>query len=410
VPGHRGREWSARRKRSRLHRRRTGRKLTRLLTRVAGRHAACDTRPVKPGRTLPARTADYGNLTRAREATAAVLAAIERPRSLRPRPLPPWSVWPRPLRPWKLPGELLSGELLSGKLRLRDLRSRKLRSRKLRRWELRRGAERPRMRLFGERSAAWTSGAGLRCAGLSWAHLAVAGKPSGGVLTAAARCSFIWRAAVRPSAGGRSRVWRSRLRTTGPPAAVLVAAVLPTDLRRAALRPPGKLARGLRRRMLGRRLLGRVRPGGWRELGTARDRALRPGTGGRRGLPARSVAIGAVAISATVPRSRSPGRLASETGPAGESAGRGPGTAGRDRSAAHAVVTRTPAQPRTPIPRTFVPRQTGIASWTGAPADPGVGISPAFIIRPVFGARPPTPAPPPREPCHIIDRRHPGDL
>jgi hypothetical protein len=383
MPGHRGRERSARRKRPRLHRRRTGRKLTR----VAGRHAAWDTRPVKPCRALAAGTADYGNLTRAGEATAAVLAAIERPWSLRPRPLPPWS----------------------GKLRRRDLRSRKLRSRKLGGWELRRWAERPRVRLFGERCAAWTSGAGLRCAGLSWAHLAVAGEPSWGVLTAAARSSFVRRAAVWPSAGGRSRIRRSRLRTSGPSAAVLLAAVLPTALRRAALRPPGKLAQVLRRRMLGRRLPGRVRPGGWRELGTARDRALRPGTGGRRGLPARSVAIGAVAIGATVPRSRSPGRLASETGPAGESAGSGPGIAGRGRSAAHAVVTRTPAQPRTPIPRTLVPRNTGIASWTGAPADPGVGISPAFIIRPVFGARPPTPAPPPREPCHIIDRRHPGD-
>jgi hypothetical protein len=259
--------------------------------------------------------------------------------------------------------------------------------------------ERPRVWLFGERCAAWTSGAGLGRAGLSWAHLAVAGKPSCGVLTDAVRSSFVPRAAARPYAGGRSRKRRARLLTAGPPAAVLLAAVLPTDLRRAALRPPGKLARGL-----GRRLLGRVRPGGWRELGTARDRALRPGTGSRRGLPA-----GSVAIRATVARSRSPGRLASETGPARESAGRGPGTAGRDRSAAHAVITRTPAKPRTPIPRTLVPRQTGIASWIGAPADPGVGISPAFVIRPVFGARPPTPAPPPREPCHIIDRRHPGD-
>jgi len=255
------------------------------------------------------------------------------------------------------------------------------------------------VRLFGERRAARTSGAGLRCAGLSCAHLAVAGKPFCGVLTAAVRSSLVPRAAVRPSAGGRSRIRRARLRTAGPPAAVLLAAVLPTDRRRAALRPPGKLGRGLRSR-----LLGRVLPGGRRELGTARDRALRPGTDGRRGLPATSVAIGA-----TVARSRSPGRRTSKTGTAGESAGRGPGTAGRDRSAAHTVITRTLDEPRTPIPRTLVPRQTGIASWTGAPADPGVGISPGFIIRPVFGARPPTPAPPPREPCHIIDRRHPGD-
>jgi hypothetical protein len=307
-------------------------------------------------------------------------------------------MWARSLRPLKLSGKLLSGKLRPRKLRPRKLRRCELRPRK-RRWELRRWAERPRVWLFGERCAAWTSGAGLRCAMLSWAHLAVAGKPCCGELTAA----------VRPSAGRRSRIRRAGLRTDGPPAAVLLAAVLPADLRRAdlrraGLRPPGKLARGLRSRMLRSRLLGRVRPGGWRELGTARDRALRPGTGGRRGLPARSVPIGA-----TVARSRSPGRLASEAGTAREFAGRGPGTTGRDRSAAHAVITRTPAKPRAPIPRTLVPRQTGIASWTGAPADPGVGISPAFIIRPVFGARPPTPAPPPREPCHIIDRRHPGD-
>jgi hypothetical protein len=372
VRGHPGRERPARRERSRLHRR-TGRKLTRLLARVAGRHAAWDSRPVKPGCTLPAGIAGHGNLTRAGESTA-VLAAVERSWSLRPRPLQPWalraqSYWARSLRPWKLSGKLLS----------RKLRPRKLRRRKLRRRKLRRRAERPRVWLFGERSAAWTSGTGLRCAGLSWAHLAVAGKPSGGVLTAV-RSPFVSRA-IRPSAGGRSRIRRARLRTDGPPAAVLLAAVMPTDLRRAALRPPGKLARGLRSR-----LLGRVRPGR------------------RRGLPGRPVAIGAA-----VAWSRSPGGLASETGPAGESAGRGPGTAGRERSAVHAVVTRTPAKPRTPIPRTLVPRQTGIASWTGAPAVPGVGISPAFIIRPVFGARPPTPAPPPRKPCHIIDRRHPGD-
>jgi hypothetical protein len=401
VPGHPGRE-RPRRELSRLHRR-SGRKLTRLLARVAGRHTARDSRPVKPGRTLPAGTADHGNLTRAGEATA-VVAAVERPWSLRPWSLRSWSLGARALRPrslrarslrsWKLSGKLLSGKLLSGKLRRRKLRRRKLRRRELGRWP-----ERPRVWLFGERCAAWTSGAGLGRAGLSWAHLAVAGKPSCGVLADAVRSSFVPGAAARPYAGGRSRIRRARLLTAGPPAAVLLAAVLPTDLRRAALRPPGKLARGL-----GRRLLGRVRPGGWRELGTTRDRALRPGTGSRRGLPA-----GSVAIRATVARSRSPGRLASETGPARESAGRGPGTAGRDRSAAHAVITRTPAKPRTPIPRTLVPRQTGIASRAGAPPGPGVGISPAFVIRPVFGARPPTPAPPPREPCHIIDRRHPGD-
>jgi len=87
VPLHPGRERSARRERSRLHRR-TGRKLTGLLARVAGRHAAWGSRPVEPGRTLPAGTADHGNLTRAGEATA-VLAAVKRPWSLRPWRLRP---------------------------------------------------------------------------------------------------------------------------------------------------------------------------------------------------------------------------------------------------------------------------------------------------------------------------------
>ena len=105
------------------------------MTQVAGRHAAWDCRPVKPGRTLPAGTAGYGNLTRAGEATD-VLAAGERSWSLRAG-----SLQARSLRPWKLSGKLLS---------------RKLRARKLRRWELRRWAERPRVRLFGEGSAAWT--------------------------------------------------------------------------------------------------------------------------------------------------------------------------------------------------------------------------------------------------------------
>jgi hypothetical protein len=197
--------------------------------------------------------------------------------------------------------------------------------------------------------------------------------------------------------------------TAGPPAAVLLAAVLSAGLRGAALDGPGKLARGLPTlpgSLLAGPLLGRVRPGGRGELGTARDRALRPGTGGRRGLPAGSVTTGPA-----VARARSSRRLAGETGTAGETAGRGTrtGTAGRDRPAAHTVITRSPARPRTPIPRALVPRPTGIASWAGAPAGPGAGISPAFVVRPVFGARPPAPPPPPRKPCHSIDRRHPGD-
>jgi hypothetical protein len=196
--------------------------------------------------------------------------------------------------------------------------------------------------------------------------------------------------------------------------------VLPVDLRGVALRPTArKLARvlhsrGLRSRLLRSRALGPVRPDGWYALRAAHSRALHPGTGGRHALAAWSVAI-----AATVARPRPSGRLSAgtrppgESGPAGESSARGSSTrarsAGRGGAAAHAVVTRTPGKTRTPIPRAIVTRQTGIASWTGAPADPGVGISPAFIIWPVFGVRPPTPAPSPREPCHIIDRRHPGD-
>ena len=148
---------------------------------------------------MPAGAASYGNLTRAGEATA-VLAAVERSWSLGPLPLRPWSLRPWSLRPWSLRARSLRPWKLSGKLL-----SGKLRPRKLRRWELRRRAECPRTWLFGEGSAARMSGAGLRWAGLSWAHLAVAGKPSGGVL-AAVRSSFVPRAAVRPSARGRSRV------------------------------------------------------------------------------------------------------------------------------------------------------------------------------------------------------------
>jgi hypothetical protein len=286
----------------------------------------------------------------------------------------------RSLQPWKLGGELLSGELRSG-------------------------AERPVVWLSGEGSTARPSGAGLRCPGLSYAHLAVAGEASP-VLTAAVGSTGVGSGGVRcaavrpPAVGRRSRIRPSWLRTARPSAAVLLAAILPIDLRRGALRPTaGKLAR-----VLHPRVLGRGRPDGWCGLRAAYDRALRPGAGRRHGPPARSVAI-----DATVTRSRPPGRLPGETRPAGESPRGRSGIAGRAGTAAHAVVTRTPAKPRTPIPRALATRQTGIASWTGAPAGPGVGISPAFIIRPVFGARPPTPAPPPREPCHIIDRKHPGD-
>jgi hypothetical protein len=327
--------------------------------------------------------AGCGNLTRAREA-AAILSADERHWPFRPQ-----SLRPRPLRPRSLQPRKLSRELLSGKLRPR--------------------AERPVVWLSGEGSTARASGAGLRCPGLSCAHLAIAGEASP-VLTAAVGSTGVGStgvgsavvpcADVRPAVGRRSRIWPTWVRTARPSAAVLLAAILPVDLRRAALRPTaGKLAR-----VLHPRVLGRGRPDGRCGLRAAHDRALRPGTGGRHGPPAGSVAIGA-----TVTRSRPAGRLTGETRPAGEPPRRGSGIAGRAGTAAHAVVTRTPGKPRTPIPRALATRQTGIASWTGAPADPGVGISPAFIIRPVFGVRPPTPAPPPREPCHTIDRRHPGD-
>jgi hypothetical protein len=317
---------------------------------IAGRHAAWTSGPVHPRCALPA---GEGNLTGAGE-TAAIRPAVERP----------WPLWAWSLRPWKRPRELLPRELLPG-------------------------GERPGGWLLDERSAAWASGAGVVCAGLPRAHLAVAWKTPA-----------ILSAAVRSPAVRRSRIGPTRLRTGRPVGAVLLAAILPIGLRRAAPRPAaGKLA-GVSRPPL----LGPVRPGGRCALRAAGNRALHPGTGGRHGLPARSVAIGA-----NVPRPRPPGGLADETGAAGESTRRRSGTAGRNGTAAHVVVTGSPGKPRTPIPRALVTRQTGIASWTGAPADPGVGISPAFVVRPVFGARPPTPAPPPREPCHVIDRRHPGD-
>ena len=238
--------------------------------------------------------------------------------------------------------------MLTGSLRTRSLRPWKL-SRELLSGKLRPGAERPVVWLSGEGPAARAAGAGLRCRGLSYAHLAVAGEASP-VLTAAVESTVVPCAAVRPPAvGRRSRIRPSRLRTARPPAAVLRAAILPIDRRRAALRSTaGKLAR-----VLHPRLLGRGRPDGWCGLRAAHDRALRPGAG--------------------------------ETRPAGESPRRRPLLAGRAGTAAHAVVTGTPGKPRTPIPRALATRQTGIASWTGAPADPGVAISPAFIIRPVFG-------------------------
>jgi hypothetical protein len=294
------------------------------------------------------------------------LAAVERPRSLRTRlqrarALRSRSLRTRSLQPWKLPGELLSGELRPG--------NGKLRPRAERPWVLL-----SEVWLSRERLAARVSGTGWGRAGLPGARLAVAGESSPGLTTV--RSAGVPSPGVRsPAVGRRRRVGPARLRATGPCAAVLLAAILPVDVRRAALRPTaGKLAR-----VLHPRLLGGVRPGRRRGLRAAHGRPLRPPAAGRHRLAARSVASGAT------------------------------WSVGRAGTAAQAVVTRTPAEPRTPIPRTFVTRQTGIASWNGAPAGPGVGISPAFVIRPVFGARPPTPAPPPREPCHTIDRKHPGD-
>jgi hypothetical protein len=257
------------------------------------------------------------------------------------------------LRPRKLSGKLLTRKLLTRKLGFRELRPRELRPR----------AERPGGRLLRKRAAAWTSVARLRCAGLTQARLVANGEPSP-VLAAA----------------------------------VLPAALLPIALRRAALRPAaGKLARVLRPG-----LLSPVRPGGR----AVRARTLHPRAVGRHALSAGSISVGAT-VTRSGPRSGLPG----ETGPAAESAGRRPrhGPASRARTTAHAIVTRTPAEPRTPIPRALARCETGILSWSGAPAGPGVGISPAFIVRPVFGVRPPTPPPSPREPCHIIDRKHLGD-
>ena len=404
LRGHPRRKRAARRERPGRHR--TARKLTRLRSRIAGLHAARDSLPIKPrgagtaGTTGGAGAAGRGHLTRAREA-ARVLAADERPRSL---------------RTWKLTRELLTGKLLTRKLLTRKLLTRKLRPCKLRPCrlgpeelgfgELRPGAERSGVWLLAERSAPWTSGAGLRCAGLSWAHLAVVRETSA-VLPGAVRSSFVPRARVRPAAVGCGRMRAARLRPARPAAPLRAGALLTgATLSIALLRVPRRAAAGKLARVRHSRLLGPVRPSGWSALLTPHGRALHPGTGGRHARPARSVAA-----RATIIRPRPPGRLTSETGPAGESASRGTGigTASRDGTAAHAVVTRTPGKPRTPIPRIPVTRHTGIASWLGAPADPGVGISSAFVIRPVFGARPPTPAPPPREPCHIIDRRQPGD-
>jgi hypothetical protein len=396
--GHPGRQRSARLEWPGRHR--PAGELTRLRRQVAGRNAAGRSGPVEPRCALPARTAEGSgpagasgttgerNLTRTGEA-AGIRPAVERARCLLP-----WSLWS-----WRLSGELLSGKLLLLELRPSELRP---------------GAERPRVWLLGEGSADWTSGAGLHRTGLhrtglhrtglhrtglSRAHLAVAGEASP-VLTAAVRSSFVPRAAVRPSAVRRSRVRPTRRRTARPPAAVLAAAELRIGRRRAARRPAaGKLTR-----MVWLRLPGSVRPGRRHALRAAGNRALHPGTGGGHARPARSGAVGA-----TFTRPRPPGGLANEAGPAREPPGSGPGPASRDRTAAHAVVTRTPAEPRTPIPRALVIRETPVASWTGAPAGPGVDISAAFVVRPVFGARPPTPAPPPREPCHIIDRKHPDD-
>jgi hypothetical protein len=250
-------------------------------------------------------SAGHGNLTSAREA-AAILAAVERYWPLRPWSLRTRSLRTRSLLPWKLSGELLSGKLGPG-------------------------TERPVVWLSGEGSTARAAGAGLRCPGLSYAQLAVAGEASA-MLAAAVGCTVVpWAAVRRPAVRRRSRIRPSRLRTARRPAAVLRAAVLraailPIDLRPAALRSAtGELAR-----VLHSRLPGRGRPDGWCGLRAAHDRALRPGAG--------------------------------ETRPAGESPRRGSGLAGRAWTAAHAVVTRTPAKPRTPIPRIFVTRQASIAS------------------------------------------------
>ena len=314
LRGHPGRERPSRPRAAR-HRtgwKLTGRKLTRRLARVAGRHADRDSRPVKPRRTGTAGTARQRSLTRAGKADA-ILAAVERPWTWLTRSLRTRSLLHGPLRPWKLPGERLSGKLRRGKLRS--------------------CAERRGLRLSGERSAAWASGTGRPHPGLPKARLTIPGQGCPALTTV--------RSAVVPCA------W---LRAARPPGAALLGAKLPIDRRRAALTSTaGKLAR------VRARCPGRERPGGWCGLRAAHGRALRPRAGGRHGLPARSVAIGA-----TVIRSGSTGGLSRETWPATESTGSGPGPGragtGRARTAAQASVTRTPAKPRTPIPRTLVTR------------------------------------------------------
>ena len=152
LRGHPGRERPARHRAAR-HRagwKLTGWKLTRLRARVAGRHAARDSRPVEPRRTRTAGTAGtvrQHSLTGAGEADA-VLAAVERPWSLLTGSLLTW-----PLRPWKLPWERLSGKLRRGKLRP--------------------CAERRGLLLSGERSAAWVTGTGRRHPGLPKARLTI---------------------------------------------------------------------------------------------------------------------------------------------------------------------------------------------------------------------------------------------
>jgi hypothetical protein len=292
------------------------------------------------------------DLTRAGEADA-VRSGVERPGWLLPRPQRPGQLSGKLLPRKLLAGKLLAGELTSRELLSRELLSRKLLPRNLLPGERRSWAERAGGWLFGERSAACRSMARLGGAGPSQAHLASAGQTS--PVLPAVRSALIPRA-FRPAAVGRCRVRPAGRRTAGPSGAVLS-----VDRWLAARRPAaGKLARSLRPGMLGPAdetgladFIAAGRPGLTRETRLAGETGLADFiAAGRPGLTRETRLAGETARRRARPRPRPR---------------RGPRTARRARTTAHAVTTRTPGQPRTPIPRTLIsrPRTTrtaGLAS------------------------------------------------
>ena len=296
-----------------------------------GSRAAC--RPGLPARKTRAHLARRDHLDRrarepdrAREA-AAILAAAERP-----GPCGPGPCRTRPLR---------TRSLLPGSLRTRSLRPGNA-VRRMLSGKLRPGAERPVVWLAGEGPAARAAGAGLRC---RRAVLRAPGRRRGS-LPRADRRRWVHRRTVRRRPAPRRRAAKPhtahRLRTARPPAAVLRAAILPIDRRRAALRSTaGKLAR-----VLHPRWLGRGRPGGWCGLRAAHDRALRPGpAGGMACPPVRSHR-----------RDRHPVAIARrapcETRPAAESGQRPRDRPSRDRrSRGRNQDPRQTPNPDTPNPR-----------------------------------------------------------